>query len=110
NYGNITDLGYCTSNEFDAWAGWVYNRYLRESNSYISVKRASMESKKGIKEYATEVRIIIHQSIALALASGLLYLYEEWEEYVVHRDIKSSNIMLDTRANLIAKLGDGNNK
>ncbi|CAI0384736.1 unnamed protein product [Linum tenue] len=42
--------------------------------------------------------------IAKGLASGLLYLHEEWEQCVVHRDIKSSNIMLDS--DFSAKLGD----
>ncbi|RXI03022.1 hypothetical protein DVH24_003100 [Malus domestica] len=42
--------------------------------------------------------------IAQGLASGLLYLHEEWEQCVLHRDIKSSNIMLDSNFN--AKLGD----
>ncbi|KAI3708047.1 hypothetical protein L2E82_37067 [Cichorium intybus] len=42
--------------------------------------------------------------IAHGLASALLYLHEEWEQCVLHRDIKSSNIMLD--ANFNAKLGD----
>ncbi|KAK9177411.1 hypothetical protein WN944_029433 [Citrus x changshan-huyou] len=42
--------------------------------------------------------------IAQDLASGLLYLQEEWEQCVVHRDIKSSNIMLDSNFN--AKIGD----
>lgn len=38
------------------------------------------------------------------LASGLLYLHEEWEQCVVHRDVKASNVMLDSNFN--AKLGD----
>ncbi|KAK6777650.1 hypothetical protein RDI58_024368 [Solanum bulbocastanum] len=131
--------------------GGVYKGYLSESNSYIAVKRVSRESKQGIKEYASEVRIIsllrhkhlvqligwCHQKrelllvyefmpngsldyhlfkgkshltwpirfkIAQGLASALLYLHEEWEQCVVHRDIKSSNIMLDSNFN--AKLGD----
>ena len=42
--------------------------------------------------------------IALGLASSLLYLHEQWEQCVVHRDIKSSNVMLDSDFN--AKLGD----
>lgn len=42
--------------------------------------------------------------IALGLASALLYLHEEGDQCVVHRDIKSSNIMLDSGFN--TKLGD----
>ncbi|CAL1363138.1 unnamed protein product [Linum trigynum] len=42
--------------------------------------------------------------IAKGIASGLLYLHEEWEQCVVHRDIKSSNILLDSNFN--PKLGD----
>ncbi|XP_058068911.1 L-type lectin-domain containing receptor kinase IX.1-like [Magnolia sinica] len=42
--------------------------------------------------------------IALGLASALLYLHEEGEQCVVHRDIKSSNVMLDSSFNV--KLGD----
>ncbi|KAG1327904.1 L-type lectin-domain containing receptor kinase IX.1-like [Cocos nucifera] len=42
--------------------------------------------------------------IAFGLASALLYLHEEWEQCVVHRDVKPSNVMLDSVFN--AKLGD----
>ena len=47
---------------------------------------------------------MVRYNIARGLASALLYLHEEWEQCVLHRDIKSSNIMLDS--NLYAKLGD----
>ncbi|KAI4382081.1 hypothetical protein MLD38_008087 [Melastoma candidum] len=46
----------------------------------------------------------IRYKIALGVASALLYLHEEWEQCVVHRDIKASNVMLDSNFN--AKLGD----
>ncbi|XP_022769587.1 L-type lectin-domain containing receptor kinase IX.1-like [Durio zibethinus] len=46
----------------------------------------------------------LRYKIALGLASALLYLHEESEQCVVHRDIKSSNVMLDSNFN--AKLGD----
>ncbi|KAD4179332.1 hypothetical protein E3N88_27923 [Mikania micrantha] len=131
--------------------GGVYRGFLKDSNSHITVKRVSKSSKKGMKEYASEVRIIsrlrhrnlvqligwCHQKgelllvyeymengsldshlfkhkslmawgtrykIAHGLASALLYLHEEWEQCVLHRDIKSSNVMLDSNFN--AKLGD----
>ncbi|CAN6165851.1 unnamed protein product [Urochloa humidicola] len=33
--------------------------------------------------------------IIKGIASGLLYLHEEWEKVVLHRDIKPSNVLLD---------------
>ncbi|KAF8690703.1 hypothetical protein HU200_041078 [Digitaria exilis] len=38
------------------------------------------------------------------IASGLLYLHEEWEKVVLHRDIKPSNVLLDDEMN--GRLGD----
>ncbi|XP_042484965.1 L-type lectin-domain containing receptor kinase IX.1-like [Macadamia integrifolia] len=46
----------------------------------------------------------LRYKIALDLASALRYLHEEWDQCVVHRDIKSSNVILDSNFN--AKLGD----
>ncbi|KAL7227541.1 hypothetical protein ACSBR1_022404 [Camellia fascicularis] len=131
--------------------GGVYRGFLKESNSYVAVKRISKGSRQGIKEYTSEVKIISclrHRNlvqlvgwchdkrelllvyefmqngsldyhlfkekslftwtrrykIAQGLAAALFYLHEEWEQCVVHRDIKSSNVMLDSNFN--AKLGD----
>ncbi|KAL9329210.1 hypothetical protein ACSQ67_004213 [Phaseolus vulgaris] len=131
--------------------GGVYKGYLKDIKSYVAIKRISRESRQGMKEYVTEVKVIsqlrhrnlvqligwchekndfilvyefmpngsldshlyevksfltwiVRYNIALGLASALLYLQEEWEQCVIHRDIKSSNIMLDSSFN--AKLGD----
>ncbi|XWS55637.1 hypothetical protein CRYUN_Cryun09bG0018100 [Craigia yunnanensis] len=38
------------------------------------------------------------------IASGLFYLHEEWEQIVIHRDVKASNVLLDGELN--GRLGD----
>ncbi|CAG7894099.1 unnamed protein product [Brassica rapa] len=38
------------------------------------------------------------------VASALFYLHEEWEQVVIHRDVKASNVLLDAEHN--ARLGD----
>ncbi|KAL1193159.1 putative L-type lectin-domain containing receptor kinase II.1 [Cardamine amara subsp. amara] len=43
-------------------------------------------------------------NIIKGVASALLYLHEDWEQVVLHRDVKASNILLD--ADLNGKLGD----
>ncbi|KAL0452839.1 UNVERIFIED_CONTAM: L-type lectin-domain containing receptor kinase S.4 [Sesamum latifolium] len=42
--------------------------------------------------------------IIKGVASGLVYLHEEWEQTVIHRDIKAGNVLLDSEMN--GRLGD----
>ncbi|KAF2311889.1 hypothetical protein GH714_027159 [Hevea brasiliensis] len=42
--------------------------------------------------------------IIKGLPSGLLHLHEEWEQVVLHRDVKASNVLLD--ADLNGRIGD----
>uniref|UniRef100_A0A5B6YXT2 non-specific serine/threonine protein kinase n=2 Tax=Davidia involucrata TaxID=16924 RepID=A0A5B6YXT2_DAVIN len=42
--------------------------------------------------------------IIKGVASGLLYLHEEWEQTVIHRDVKAGNVLLDSESN--GRLGD----
>ncbi|KAL5806848.1 hypothetical protein ACOSQ3_029740 [Xanthoceras sorbifolium] len=43
-------------------------------------------------------------NIIKGIAAGLLYLHEEWEQVVIHRDVKPSNVLIDGEMN--ARLGD----
>ncbi|KQK19470.1 hypothetical protein BRADI_1g48432v3 [Brachypodium distachyon] len=43
-------------------------------------------------------------NIIKGIASGLLYLHEDWEKVVIHRDIKASNVLLDNK--MTGRLGD----
>ncbi|KAG8390832.1 hypothetical protein BUALT_Bualt01G0124500 [Buddleja alternifolia] len=42
--------------------------------------------------------------IIKGVAFGLVYLHEEWEQTVIHRDIKAGNVLLDSEMN--GRLGD----
>ncbi|KAL6856002.1 hypothetical protein ACP4OV_018804 [Aristida adscensionis] len=42
--------------------------------------------------------------IIKGVASALLYLHEDWEQVVIHRDVKASNVLLDAEMN--GRLGD----
>ncbi|XBI88788.1 hypothetical protein VPH35_026704 [Triticum aestivum] len=46
----------------------------------------------------------VRYSIIKGVASSLLYLHEEWEQVIIHRDIKASNVLLDSKLN--GQLGD----
>ncbi|CAN1184406.1 L-type lectin-domain containing receptor kinase IX.1 [Linum perenne] len=71
---------------------------------YEFLPNGSLDQHLFSGERSTVLDWPVRYKIALGLASGLLYLHEEWEQCVVHRDIKSSNVMLDSNFN--AKLGD----
>ncbi|XP_062212548.1 L-type lectin-domain containing receptor kinase SIT2-like [Phragmites australis] len=53
---------------------------------------------KATLDWAQRFRII------KGVASGLLYIHEDWEQVVIHRDIKASNVLLDSEMN--GRLGD----
>ncbi|PUZ64071.1 hypothetical protein GQ55_3G114200 [Panicum hallii var. hallii] len=56
------------------------------------------EDNKPVLEWAERFRIIKD------VASAVFYLHEKWEQVVVHRDIKASNVLLDGETT--AHLGD----
>ncbi|CDP10820.1 unnamed protein product [Coffea canephora] len=53
---------------------------------------------KYILSWSQRLRVI------KGVASGLFYLHEEWEQVVIHRDVKASNVLLDSELN--GRLGD----
>ncbi|CAM6012778.1 unnamed protein product [Sphagnum balticum] len=46
----------------------------------------------------------LRYNILIGVSSALTYLHEDWEQCVVHRDVKASNVMLDEELN--PRLGD----
>ncbi|XP_028124961.1 L-type lectin-domain containing receptor kinase IV.2-like [Camellia sinensis] len=51
-----------------------------------------------------ELNWVQRYQILRGVASALQYLHEEWEQVVLHRDVKASNVLLD--ADLNGRLGD----
>ncbi|KAK7391285.1 hypothetical protein VNO78_19699 [Psophocarpus tetragonolobus] len=58
------------------------------------------------RNFNSSIVLSWHQrlNIVLGVASALTYLHEECERQIIHRDVKTCNIMLD--ADFTAKLGD----
>ncbi|KAG2639765.1 L-type lectin-domain containing receptor kinase SIT2-like [Panicum virgatum] len=84
-------LGYCRRK------GELLLVYEYMSNGSLDKYLYCQES-KGTLNWVQRLGII------KGIASGLIYLHEEWEKVVVHRDIKASNVLLDSGMN--GRLGD----
>uniref|UniRef100_A0ACD5UAB0 Uncharacterized protein n=1 Tax=Avena sativa TaxID=4498 RepID=A0ACD5UAB0_AVESA len=82
--------------------GWCHGR-RRLLLVYELVHNGSLDGYLYSKE-ETALTWQVRYQIILGLASAVLYLHQEWDQCVVHGDIKPSNIMLDESFN--AKLGD----
>lgn len=63
-----------------------------------SLDKLLFGNSKGVLNWSQRCRIL------KGVAAGLVYLHEEWEQRVVHRDVKASNVLLDAELN--GRLGD----
>ncbi|GFY89457.1 concanavalin A-like lectin protein kinase family protein [Actinidia rufa] len=92
---------------------WKKRRENEDDPEFDEIMDEELERGTGPRKFSLDSHLFKGKStltwparykIAQDLASALLYLHEEWEQCVVHRDIKSSNVLLDSNFN--AKLGD----
>ncbi|KAG8662596.1 hypothetical protein MANES_01G125200v8 [Manihot esculenta] len=84
--------------------GSVYKGLLADG-TIIAVKQLSSKSKQG-KNSTSRLKLDwpTRKKICLGVARGLAYLHEESRIKIVHRDIKTSNVLLDKDLN--AKISD----
>ncbi|CAK9142009.1 unnamed protein product [Ilex paraguariensis] len=87
----VSLLGYCIHGE---------SRFL----IYEMMHNGSLESQLHGPSHGLALTWHLRMKIALDVARGLEYLHERCSPPVIHRDIKSSNILLDSNFN--AKLSD----
>ncbi|XP_011020643.1 PREDICTED: probable receptor-like protein kinase At1g80640 [Populus euphratica] len=87
----ISLLGYCIHGE---------QRFL----VYEMMQNGSLESQLHGPTHGSALTWNLRMKIAVDVARGLEYLHEHCNPPVVHRDLKSSNILLDSNFN--AKLSD----
>lgn len=82
--------------------------WCRENNQLLLVYEYMSNSSLDVWLFdcqkAVELTWNLRYNILRGLAAALAYLHEEWEQCIVHRDIKASNVMLDGDFN--AHLGD----
>ncbi|URE27462.1 lectin-like protein kinase [Musa troglodytarum] len=90
--------------------GEVYRGVLTGENKEVAVKKFS-RGNSGQDDFLKELTIINRlrhkhrrYNVITGVASALHYLHDEYDQRVVHRDLKASNIMLDSNFN--ARLGD----
>ncbi|KAK9168356.1 hypothetical protein Syun_000496 [Stephania yunnanensis] len=104
--------------------GKVYKGLIQSTNTQVAIKRVSHNSKQGMKEFIAEIaslgrlshRNMVHLLGYSRLKGELLLVYDympngsldrflyEWEQVVLHRDVKASNVLLDVNFN--GRLGD----
>ncbi|RVW69781.1 Lectin-domain containing receptor kinase VI.3 [Vitis vinifera] len=89
----------------------VYKGVLPTNGNEVAVKKIVQNLTHGMREFAAEIESLgrlrhknLRFNILRGIAAGLLYLHEEWEKVVIHRDVKASNVLIDSDMN--GRLGD----
>ncbi|WCJ30765.1 Concanavalin A-like lectin protein kinase family protein [Euphorbia peplus] len=94
----ISSLGRLKHRNLVAIRGWSKQDKQSLFLLYDYMENGSLDKKLLSLNWDARIRVLKD------VANGILYLHEGWESKVLHRDIKSSNVLLDKDMN--ARLGD----
>ncbi|WOL10617.1 hypothetical protein Cni_G19376 [Canna indica] len=90
NHTNLVKLeGFCIDN--DSGTCYLVYEYLANGSLDSWLHDAPPAGGRQVLDWGTRVRV------ALDLANGLQYIHEHTSPRVVHKDVKSSNVLLDYR-------------
>ncbi|KAM7532104.1 hypothetical protein LguiB_035514 [Lonicera macranthoides] len=103
----------CAAQIGEGGYGKVYKSILG-NGTVVAIKRAHQGSLQGEKEFYTEIELLsrVHHRNLVSLIGycdeeseqGILYLHSEADPPIFHRDIKTNNILLDSK--FTAKVSD----
>jgi interleukin-1 receptor-associated kinase 4 len=101
-------------NEIEALSRFRHNNllgligYSCDSSTYCLVyeymSNGSLQDRLACKDEESVLHWQIRLNIAQGTANGILYLHTAFEKPLIHRDVKSANVLLDQQ--LVPKLGD----
>ncbi|KAF8010310.1 hypothetical protein BT93_J1052 [Corymbia citriodora subsp. variegata] len=91
--------------------GNVYKGYVDGGATQVAIKRLNQGSQQGLHEFRTEIEMLsqlrhrhLRLQICTGAACGLDYLHTGAKHTIIHRDVKTTNILLDEK--WVAKVSD----
>ncbi|KAL7256513.1 hypothetical protein ACSBR1_010445 [Camellia fascicularis] len=92
--------------------GKVYKGLIDGEETTVAIKRLNSMSTQGAHEFWTEIKVLSklrhnnlqRLNICIGVARGLDFLHTSTEQGVIHRDMKTTNILLDKA--WVAKISD----
>ncbi|XP_010272491.1 PREDICTED: L-type lectin-domain containing receptor kinase VII.1-like [Nelumbo nucifera] len=100
----VSSLGRLKHRNLVGLRGWCKREKRNLALVYDYMENGSLDKRVFECEESVMLGLEDRMRVLKDVASGVLYLHEGWEARVLHRDIKASNVLLDSDMN--ARLGD----